>query len=462
MARFDRLDTSKLELLDKKKCFLVKGTLTLDDVNKLNEVNKKIVLIFENTKGQNSDVIGYLNPEKIRISVVGGLDYLHKSKYNNADCIRRTIHTPKNIANIIKIFEAIERKVMYSWSDSQKCMYVYKNLCEMMNSFDTMDKPIQNGEDFSNSLSGLLYRRITCEGISLAFKEMMDRLSVECYFQSVGEDHSFNVVKFDGEYHGMDIYWDIRNKKYNNKCGFNYYCREDGNAFYSNKYHDISNEKEEIRFPVVPIKEEILQSILTSVELNKKEISPEMTKYTNSSGETFEYTYLGESNGFSAFVVRQDDFINYFYISKNEEFVDKLTNENLSKACYNGHNLSDRPLPEDIKKFSRYIRKDGSNFTLCPTGKELFDGIKEYTMLEPKEIDGKKVLRKSIILSNSDLVNVKANDVRNVIANYLLSSDRLEDRLKNYGGYVGFVTSESAKYLTPVDESEEYTLRKGA
>ena len=134
----------------------------------------------------------------------------------------------------------------------------------------------------------------------------------------------------------------------------------------------------------------------------------------------------------------------------------------MSKACYNGHNLSDRPLPEDIKKFSRYIRKDGSNFILCPTGKELFDGIKEYTMLEPKEIDGKKVLRKSIILSNSDLVNVKANDVRNVIANYLLSSDRLEDRLKNYGGYVGFVTSESAKYLTPVDESEEYTLRKGA
>lgn len=447
MARFDRLETSKLELLDKKKCFLVKGTLTLDDVNKLNDLNKKVVLIFENTKGQNSDVIGYLNPEKIRISIVGGLDYLHKMKYNKSDIIRRTIHTPKETANIMKIFEAIERKVIYSWSDAQKSMYVYKCLCEMMNSFDPNDQPIQNGTDYSNSLTGLLYGRITSEGIALAFNEMMDRLDVECHFQSVGDIHCFNVVKFDGEYHGVDIYWDIRNKKYNNKCGFNYYCREDGNTYYGNKYHDLSDEKEEIRFPVVPVKPEDLQKVLTSVEYTKKEISHEMTKFTNKDGESFDYTYLGESNGYSAFVVRRNDSINYFYISKSEDFTSKLNDDSLDKACSNGHNISEGKLPENIKRFSKYSREDGSNFIICPTGKLVFDDIQEYAILEPQEIDGKKVLKKSIVLSEGDLINSKSNEYRYMVANFLLSKKRLEDRLKNYGGYVGYITDDSMSFI---------------
>ena len=116
MARFDRVDVSKLDLLNRRNCFLVKGTLTLDDVANLNMLNKKIVLIFENTKGQSSDIIGTLDPSKVRISIVGGLDYLNKSKYNSSSYIRRTMHTPKDASNIIKVFESIEKRILFSWT----------------------------------------------------------------------------------------------------------------------------------------------------------------------------------------------------------------------------------------------------------------------------------------------------------------------------------------------------------
>ena len=447
MARFDRVDCSRLELLNRKNCFLVKGTLTSDDVEKLNEINKKIVLIFENTKGQNSDVIGSLDDSHIRVSVVGGLNYLSKQKYNDSKIIRRTMHTPDDMRNIIKVFESIEKRIMFSWTESQKCLFVYKCFCEMLDSFDPYDKLIQNGVDYLDSLTGLLYGKIKSEGVSLAFKEMMDRIGIECHYQSIKDLHSFNVVKIDGKYHGLDLFWDINNKRHNNKCEFKYYGYEDGNGFYNNKYHNIIEDDEEIRYPVVPISKEDIKSDLVVVNVSKKEISTKMTKYTNSEGETFTYTYLGESCGFSIFVVRQADSINYFYISKNERFNDRLSGENLSMACFRNHNLSFKELPKDIKKFSRYIRKDGSNFILYPTGKTMFADIKEYAMLEPYMIDGNEVLKKSIILSKNDLIGNKSKDFRKLVSNYQLSKERLDDRLKSYGGYIGFLSNDSINYI---------------
>ena len=455
MARFEKLDTSKIELLNKKKCFLVKGTLTLDDVNKLNGLNNKIVLIFENTKGQNSDVIGYLNSDLIRVSIVGGLDYIHKQKYNSEEYIRRTIHTPKNIANVMKVFEGMERKIMFSWPESQKCMYGYKALCEFLNAFDSREPKMQNGCDYASDLTCLLYGKANCEGASLAFKEMMDRLGIECHYQSLNGTHSFNAVKFDGEYHGVDLFWDICNKSEDNKCGFNYYAREDGSKFYGNKYHNVALEKDEIRYSVVAMDEEKLKTDLTAISSNKREFSHEMEKYTNDLGESFSYTYLGESGGSSVFIVRQDENINYFYIDKNEDIKSRLSNDRLSIACYNNHNLSEGTIDDTTKRFSRYLRMDGSNFIVCPTGNIINETIREYTLLEPLEIDGKKVLKKSIILSENDLVGEKDPQVRKMIANYLLSKDRVADRIKRYNGYIGFVTSNTKNLFDREQTIEE-------
>ncbi len=461
MARFDRVDTSKIELLNRKKCFLVRGTLTLDDVNNLNGLKRKVVLLFENTKGQSSDVIGYLNPDVIRLSIIGGLDYLHKSKFNNKDYVRRTIHNPKDIANIMKSIEMVERKVMFSWTESQKCMFVYKTLCESLKGVTNREKKVQNGVNYLDSLMCLLYGESSCEGASLTFKEFMDRFGIECNYQLLDNVHAFNTVKLDGEYHGVDLYWDMLNKDEKNKCGFNYFAREDGNTFYSNKYHDLSNDKDEIRYPVVAISDEQLQSDLTMLSSNRKEFSHEMSRFTNAQGEVFDYTYLGESGGFSAFIVRNDDNINYFYIEKNDDITAKLDNKTLSEACFNKHNLSATELPRDIKRFSRFIREDGTNFIVCPTGKIVDDRIVEYTMLEPQEIDGKKVLRKSIILTECDLIFNKNPDFRSIVANHLLSVQRLDSRIKNYGGYVGFVKDDTKK-LFERKEEKEYNMQKVA
>ena len=384
MARFDRIDTSKYDLLYNCECYIVKGTLTLDDVSKLNSINREIVLIFENTKGQNSGVIGSLNPHHIKISVIGGLDYLHKRKFSGVDYIQRTFYTPRNLANIIKAFESIERKIPYSWSESQKCMFVYKTLVEKMHYQNASEGEFENGVDVARTLNGLLANRSVCSGFALIFKEAMDRLGIECYYQNMSHHHSWNVVRLDGNFHLLDMTWDVCNKSANQQCTFRNFCMQDSTAFYANKHHDLSSENEEIRFVAKAQGVDKLQSDFERICKSLAIYSSEMQHYTNEKGLKFDFLTVGETKGLRTFIIRKGEDIDYYYINGDADIRRVLDDDLLAVARTTyAHNISRSPLPPGIKTFKKFVRDDGTQFLIHKTSAKLKGDVNEYFLIEP-------------------------------------------------------------------------------
>ena len=438
MARFTEIKPPSNILLSSKRCFLVNGQISFEDVRKLNALDSEIYLILNNTKGQNSEIVSLIDGKKAKFCVLGGLDYLNKRKYLGDVYIERTIINPRNLGNIIKIFESIERKIDYSWTESQKCMYVYKILCEAM---------FYNEGSISRSLNGLLYNRAVCSGFALIFKEMMDRIGIECLYQNVPSSHSWNAVKLDGSYYLLDLTWDVCNKTKDGKCSFNYFCTQDSKSFYKDPYHNITNESEEIIVPAKAKTKKQIQDDLEMISRPKHLYTHEMKHYANSNGENFDYIYMGESAGLDIYVVRKDENINYFYVDKKDNFKKYLNNYDLSVACsYYKHNLSKKDLPDNVKHLSRYTRDDGSNFILCQTNKKLNGGVKEYFLIEPSTINGRKVLKRCSIISENDLINNKDATFKHNVANHLLSQDRVDRKVNHYNGYVGFVSGNTVYY----------------
>ena len=440
MARFEEVKLFRDSILETRKCYFVSGYMTLDDVYKLNDEDDPVYLILENTKGQNSNIIGSLNGNKINISVLGGIDYINKRKYGLDADVMRTIYTPRALSNIIKIFEEIEKHISPSWNDSQKCIYVYKTIVETM-SYDSDDSDeIINETIVTSNLNGLLFRKANNIGLALIFKEAMDRLDIECHYQSIKDLYSWNVVKIYGDYRVIDITWEICNKAREGRCSFKYYCRLDSTNFYSNKYHDISNDSEEVRFMARPIEDSTLLRDLESVIKPKYMISGNMIHFVNDKGQEFYYFLLGESHGMMVYIVRFRDFINYFYLDKNVNIETVLDNDLLADSCaYHNHSITGSKISGNVKRFSRYMREDGSNFLVCYADGETIGDIKSYIIIEPYTMDGKKVLIRTKIYSENDLVDLKQSKYKDVIANQLLSKKRLKRRIDNYGGYVGYI-----------------------
>ena len=462
MARFERCNTSSISLLNESECYKVRGSLTLDDVSKLNRINRQIVLIFENTKGQNSEIIGSIDASKIRLSVLGGLNYLEKSKYNLDAYISRTFYNPRNLCNIIKVFESIERRINYTWSDAQKCMYCYKVIAESMHFQRDNQLNIENGVDVARSLNGILAGRAIYSGFSLIFKELMDRIGIESFYQNInqGQNHGWNAVRLDGKIYLLDLTWDVCEKTDGKTCNFKYFCRQDGKTFYSDMYHDISGENEEILFNASALTDEELAKNYKVISNASEVHSKEMTHYVNSKGEVFDYLYLGEKDGILTYIVRIKEKINYFFIDKSGDIKRALDKQLLKLVAHHyDHNISREKVPPKVNRFSRYSRVDGTNFIVFQTNSKK-NNVNEYVYMEPCYEGVKKILRRYLIITENDLINTTDVDLRYTIANYLLSQERLKKKVERYNGYVGYVSNDSQIFYNRQFEIEELGIQQ--
>ena len=108
--------------------------LSMTDVIKLNSIAKSedIIVEIENTKGQNYELFKKID-NNIIISILGGLNYVNKDKYNDLDYRERSFYTPRQVSNIIKSFESIERNIDPGWTQLEKAMYIYKVFVENLN-----------------------------------------------------------------------------------------------------------------------------------------------------------------------------------------------------------------------------------------------------------------------------------------------------------------------------------------
>lgn len=369
----------------------IKLSLPLSD-EKIQRINlmaqtQKIIIVFDNTKGLKKDDLRKFSSNVI-ISIMGGLN-TSKEKFNNEHYQERTYYSPRELISIITFFEKIERQINPLWNELEKCMFVYKMICEYSN----YDENTYNGRDAARNLLGVITGKSVCAGYAMIFKEAMDRLDIECYYQNRQSHHGWNIVKLDGKLYATELTWDTY-KKQNNKCGFSNFCRCNRKEFYANPHHNISDENEEHEFDVIECPVPVLQNAL-------KKISQERVKRIP----------VIEHNG-----LKTGTIVGKTIIVKN-----------------------DIPYLQQGTSLNTFVRNDGSNFVLIPTNKSN-NFIKEYIYLI--FVPEKNIIKATRIYSEIDLLT-NDRELRNEIANNLLSDQRVVKKIVSFNGYVGYVEKGS-------------------
>ena len=232
MAEFVSVDNNKYKLL---------GTLTEEDINRINSLKNRTTLILDNTVGLSSDLISKIESDRVVFSIKGGLDYDTKEKYKAQKYVDRTFVSPSGLKNIIKYFEYNENLIDPNWNEFEKAMFLYNALVVDMEYAENYEK-IQSAGTTERSLNGVLYGKLVCAGFAQVYKEMLDRVGIKNYYQNQKDVHAFNVIEIDGKKYGVDVTWDNNDKKNNNgKCGFGRFGHDP--EFYSRHGHQLYTEE---------------------------------------------------------------------------------------------------------------------------------------------------------------------------------------------------------------------------
>ncbi len=222
---------------------LIDGTLTNDDIAFLNRLESPETVVFKNTKNLSIESLRQIINPKIRYSVVGGLER-SKAKYDNEDYQNRTYHSKEELIKIIEYFEDIEKGIKSEMSEMQKAMYIYCCIIQDTNYVTSYRDADFDSKLIENSLTGNLYHKLTCAGIALTYKELLDRQGIKCEYLNKVRSHSFNRIELDGKKYGIDLTWDLSRYEKGNVIKFDYFGRQDSNDFYI-RYHDLSKEQDE-------------------------------------------------------------------------------------------------------------------------------------------------------------------------------------------------------------------------
>lgn len=243
--------------------YRVEGEITQEDVDRINAFQIRTCLVLPNTKGQFSEIIGQITSDNVYFSILGGLDYYNKEKFNSSNYIERTQSAPKGLTKILQYFEKIESEMKPEWTDTQKCMYAYNALAVDTEYVKDLKQDILSSGVTERGLNGVLYNQLTCAGMAQTFKEMMDRLDIPCHYQNQRRVHAFNVVELDGKLRGIDVTWDCT-KSDGEKCSFRNFGRDSN--FYEKYGHQISGDSEETVFDLTTFTDEEIQENYAVIE----------------------------------------------------------------------------------------------------------------------------------------------------------------------------------------------------
>ena len=303
------------------------------------------------------------------------------------------------LSKIVEIYRNIERKINISWTDTQKVMFVYQELCNCME----YSKNVINNRDVARNLMGLLYGKAVCSGFAMIFKEALDRLGITNIYQNRESSHSWNIAYVDGAYRAFELTWDCSNKS-NRGCEFYYFNRDD--HFYENKHHNIEFESEEKQYPI--------------------------TRYSD---EEIRYNYQ---------VINQPRVIRYPIIDN------KPINITIKKQSYSFilDNGKLRVLGNNTKEFTR---DDGTNFVLINGG--AYKNLNKYFYVEVKD----NIVRMARIYSESRL-DKQDDSYDYIIANGLLSQERLATKINQFNGYVGYIGNNQMIYYDEDFEKSELNI----
>lgn len=439
----------------------VNGRISQEDIEKINSMYRKSIIILKNTNGLSSEFLNSINNDNIYFSIIGGLDYFNKDKYKTNEYYERTLVSKDGLVEIIKYFESIEKYVNPNWSELEKAMFVYSCISEDFKYDEKYDNYLQRGI-VERSLNGILYKKLVCAGFAQVYKEAMDRLEIECIYQNKRNYHSFNVLKIEDKYYGLDLTWDCseRNKKQEDYCDFIYFGMENRQKFYSRAAHNVSKDSQETIYNLSVISPELKEKLLDNIKNARNNRRKEKTSAIIKDNIKY-YPLDSKRQKFAEEACKLSEMYKILMVLKVNEKINAEEFEELSKDVIVFYNIAGDLVPD--KKFGmKYSRSEllgveiglsdeysfgltkntinspnGRNFE-HPTNDEMSvhtlnqENLQNIlTMLEQKFYDLKSEYLISIFSDSENIIN-KLNRINSIIdkdANILIEKSFLESKI---------------------------------
>lgn len=127
-----------------------------------------------------------------------------------------------------------------------RLMNVYKYFVD---NFEYEEVDAEN-KKFHYPASPFLYKRAVCDGFSLAFSYVINRVGIECGVvsgygtkESYNSEHMWNIVRLNGKYYHLDVTWDISTKSTGSRF-LDYFLIDDALAMRDHIWnHDIKRKE---------------------------------------------------------------------------------------------------------------------------------------------------------------------------------------------------------------------------
>ena len=468
--------------------------LTDSIVSKLNEnLNDGSLIEFSSTKYIDINALKKLNPN-IRIRITGPYTEKRYEFYKNyglktgrtlnVEHYKNSVIYSKNeLIQIIEKIQELEKNISWNWSDLQKTMYIFEKLSsQVIYPYDT-DR--FNNKEEVYSLRGLINNQSICGGYALIFKEFMDRLGIENYYEdgyyvdnNSKHGHAWNIVKLNNKYYPLDL-------TYNSNRFMSGYINstEDfaSKDFYKNYQPLYSNIQINYKDDLSSIDEKYVNQIYSEIT-NDKQIIYNTVKFERNDKSEFILTQVNNKmiNGKNYYVYYFTEIIDnklglplllysdtnvmktlnydrYKEIIKDYEDIDitlakdliintlfslqNIRNSIAKKSLYIG-NVNNCVLEKDSASLNTFrttdvsinTRNDKTTFIIEKDKKRL-SGINSYKYYDMDIIDNNFIVNMKDIHTENDFFKFKNKKIMDI----LLNKKHVDDCSKFRSGYLGMV-----------------------
>lgn len=482
------------------------------DINYIKNVcnqypNSKILVEVQNTKGMTSSMIRQLS-SNVAIRIAGGFDEerCKNGHFTGNGYTESVIYTRNETVKILEEIERIESGLNKNWSDIQKLLYVYDRLKTGI-MYDPKFEHKLSSE--IRSLRGLITKQTVCAGYALILKEFMDRNGISCeyaegYTKANGTGgHSWNIVNIGGKKYPIDLTWDNTMFRSGKSNSFDWLGKDI--STFGKSHHPAPGEKtQDYEHTLSQINPQLVKQIYSQMGVGRARDYRSTTYYgTRKDGSRYIVAQIGDNT------INNETYYRYYYVEiskdgkkqlplilysdtnvthlvdcKNfgkpippnyEEAVDNIlfSRENIAdsiakKTYFIGRvrksevgnkfelvsSYQEIPKPEEKRNLfvyptRRFTRSDGSVFI----AQQMFDtphkangiDVMRYDIFEMVNENGKEVLKRNTVFTERNFFK----DTRQSMVDDYLSRERLDRKVGEAGGYIGYYDANGIRTYNP-------------
>ena len=440
-----------------------------------------------------------------RISRYGKDLHWDSNYYNEA-----VIYTKNETVKILEAIEEIESGLNRNWSDIQKLLYVYDRLKRDI-MYDPKFEHKLSSE--IRSLRGLITKQTVCAGYAMILKEFMDRNGINCEYveghTKIDDNgkrtggHAWNIINIDGKKYPIDLTWDNTMFRSGKLKSLDWLGKDI--STFSRSHHPAPGEKtQDYQHTLSQIDPQIVKRIYSQIGIGRARDFHSTTYYgmrkdgsrfivaqigdnTINNTKYYRYYYVGISDDGKKelpLILYSDTNVAHLVDCKNfgrpippnyEETVDNIlfSKENISDSIAKGtyyigrvrknedgnklalvtsyHEISKPEEKRNLFVFptKRFTRSDGSVFIAQQMFKtpHKVNGIDvmRYDILEMVNENGKEVLKGNAVFTERNFFK----DTRQSMVDDYLSRERLDRKVSEAGGYIGYYDANGIRTYNP-------------